>query len=151
MVPHNVCTSVFLSLSYTSGLHLVVTDILWQLCTLFHVQRLYYIVGIDVKLSFVVAWQEGHLCKKLSSGILVWLSVWGEVQVCIWPSWCHCHSSCFSKIQIGFTFLVPAHLDSPGQNLESCKTVVVVTAAAAAAEVIWYNHCISYLQYAVSC
>jgi len=22
--------------------------------------------------------------------------------------------SCFSKIQIGFTFLVPAHLDSPG-------------------------------------
>ena len=25
------------------------------------------------------------------------------------------HVSCFSKIQIGFTFLVPAHLDSPGQ------------------------------------
>jgi len=24
--------------------------------------------------------------------------------------------SCFSKIQIGFTFLVPAHLDSPGQK-----------------------------------
>jgi len=23
--------------------------------------------------------------------------------------------SCFSKIQIGFTFLVPAHLDSPGK------------------------------------
>jgi len=23
--------------------------------------------------------------------------------------------SCFSKIQIGFTFLVPAHLGSPGQ------------------------------------
>ena len=23
--------------------------------------------------------------------------------------------SCFSKIQIGFTFLVPAHPDSPGQ------------------------------------
>ena len=23
---------------------------------------------------------------------------------------------CFSKIQIGFTFLVPAHLDSPGQR-----------------------------------
>jgi len=18
--------------------------------------------------------------------------VWGEVQICIWPSWCHCHS-----------------------------------------------------------
>ena len=24
--------------------------------------------------------------------------------------------SCFSKIQIGFTFLVPAHLDSPGKR-----------------------------------
>jgi len=24
--------------------------------------------------------------------------------------------SCFSKIQIGFTFLVPAHLDSPGHR-----------------------------------
>ena len=25
--------------------------------------------------------------------------------------------SCFSKIQIGFSFLVPAHLDSPGQRV----------------------------------
>jgi len=24
--------------------------------------------------------------------MLAWLSVWGEVQICIWPSWCHCHS-----------------------------------------------------------
>ena len=33
---------------------------------------------------------------------------------------------CFSKIQIGFTFLVPAHLGSPRQNPEGRKTVVVV-------------------------
>ena len=26
--------------------------------------------------------------------------------------------SCFSKIQIGFTFLVPAHLGSPGQRAD---------------------------------
>jgi len=32
----------------------------------------------------------------MSGGVLVWLSVWGEVQVSIWPSWCHCHS-CSSK------------------------------------------------------
>ena len=39
------------------------------------------------------------------------------MQTCIWPSWCHCHSlSCFSKIQIGFTFLVPAHPGSPGKR-----------------------------------
>ena len=55
--------------------------------------------------------------KILSSGVLAWLSVWSEVQTCIWPSWCHCHSlSRFSKIQIGFTFLVPAHLGSPGKR-----------------------------------
>ena len=23
---------------------------------------------------------------------MAWLSVWSEVQTCIWPSWCHCHS-----------------------------------------------------------
>jgi len=30
--------------------------------------------------------------KKLSSEVLAWLSVWSEVQTCIWPSWYHCHS-----------------------------------------------------------
>jgi len=43
-------------------------------------------------LTLSVGRQEGHLaCNKLSDGILAWLSVWGEVQICIWPSWCHCH------------------------------------------------------------
>ena len=55
--------------------------------------------------------------KKLSGEVLAWLSVWSEVQTCIWPSWCHWHSvSCFSKIQIGFTFLVPAHPCGPGKR-----------------------------------
>ena len=30
--------------------------------------------------------------KKLSGEVLAWLSVWSEVQTCVWPSWCHCHS-----------------------------------------------------------
>jgi len=31
--------------------------------------------------------QEGHpACKKLSGGVLAWLSVWSEVQTCIWLS-----------------------------------------------------------------
>ena len=34
--------------------------------------------------------------------------------------------SCFSKIQIGFTFLVPAHLGSPGKGpLNGCVCVCV--------------------------
>jgi len=30
--------------------------------------------------------------KNLSSAVLAWLSVWSEVQTCIWPSWYHCCS-----------------------------------------------------------
>ena len=60
-------------------------------------------------LTLLVGRQEGHpACKKLSGGVLAWLSVWSKVQTCIWPS--------FSKIKIGFTFLVPAHLGSSGKR-----------------------------------
>jgi len=40
-----------------------------------------------------VGWAAGRASgrKKQSGGVLVWLSVWSEVQTCIWPSWCHCH------------------------------------------------------------
>jgi len=38
-------------------------------------------------LTLLVGRQEGHpACKKLSSGVLVWLSGWSEMQTCIWPS-----------------------------------------------------------------
>jgi len=35
-------------------------------------------------LTLLVWRQEGHLaCKKLSGGMLAWLSVWSELQICI--------------------------------------------------------------------
>jgi len=34
--------------------------------------------------------------------------------------------SCFSKIQIGFAFLVPANLGSPGKRAVKCVCVCVV-------------------------
>jgi len=38
-------------------------------------------------LTLLVERQEGHpACKKLSGGVLAWLSVWREMQTCIWPS-----------------------------------------------------------------
>jgi len=44
-------------------------------------------------LTLLVVRQEGHpACKKPSGGVLAWLSVWSEVQTCIRPSWCYCHS-----------------------------------------------------------
>jgi len=40
-----------------------------------------------------VGWASGRAPNlyKLSDEVLVWLSVWSEVQiVCMWSSWCHC-------------------------------------------------------------
>ena len=38
-------------------------------------------------LTLLVGRQEEHpACKKLSGGVLTWLSVCSEVQTCIWPS-----------------------------------------------------------------
>jgi len=38
-------------------------------------------------LTLLVGQQEGWLaCKKLSAGVLAGLPVWGEVQICMWPS-----------------------------------------------------------------
>jgi len=66
----------------------------------------------------LVGRQEGHAaCKKLSGGVLAWLSLergadLHMAQLMPLPL----TLSCFSKIQIGFTILVPAHLGSPGQR-----------------------------------
>jgi len=44
--------------------------------------------GAFSALTLLVGRQEGHpACeKKLSGGMLAWLSVWSKVQTCIWPS-----------------------------------------------------------------
>ena len=67
-------------------------------------------------LTLLVGRQGGHpTCKKLSGEVLAWLSVWSEVQTCIWPSWCHCHlmslASVKSRLVLPFwyrlTWIVP--------------------------------------------
>ena len=37
--------------------------------------------------------------KKQSDGVLAWLSVWSEMQTCIWPIWCHCHSLSLAPVK----------------------------------------------------
>ena len=70
-------------------------------------------------LPLLVGWQKGHpACKKQSGEVLA-------VIVCLEQD-ADLHTaqlmplpltvSCFSKIQIGFTFLVLAHLGSPGKR-----------------------------------
>ena len=50
-------------------------------------------------LTLLVGRQEGHpACKKLSGGLLAWLFVWSDVQICI------CPSHCFSKMQMALTY-----------------------------------------------
>ena len=51
-------------------------------------------------LTLLVGRQEGHpACKKLSGGVLAWLSVWSKLQTCIWPSWCHCDSLSLASVK----------------------------------------------------
>jgi len=53
-----------------------------------------YLLHCSIELSYafsalmlLVGRQEGHpACKKHSGGVVVWLSVWSEVQTCIRPS-----------------------------------------------------------------
>jgi len=56
-------------------------------------------------LTLLVGQQEGHpACKKLSGGVLAWLSDWSEVQTCIWPSGCHCHSLSLASVKSRLVF-----------------------------------------------
>ena len=51
-------------------------------------------------LTLLVGRQEGHpACKKMSGGVLAWLSVWSEVLTCICPSWCLCHSLSLASVK----------------------------------------------------
>jgi len=80
-------------------------------------------------LTLLVGWQEGHpACKNKSGGVLVWLSVWSEVQTCIWPSWCHCHSlslaSVKSRLVLPFWFRLTWVVPEKGP-LNGCVCVCV--------------------------
>ena len=52
-----------------------------------HLTRHVSVIRTFSALTLLVGRQEGHpACKKQSGGVLVWLSVWSEVQTCIWLS-----------------------------------------------------------------
>jgi len=68
----------------------------------------------------LVGWQEEHLaCKKLSDEMLVWLSIWSEVQndmhmVQLMPL--PPHHLLLHEIKIGLTFLIPAYSSCTGKE-----------------------------------
>ena len=52
-----------------------------------------------VLFTLLVGRQEGHpACKNWVVGCW-WGYVWSEVQTCIWPSWCHCHSLSLASVK----------------------------------------------------
>ena len=80
-------------------------------------------------LTLLVGQQEGHLaCKKTEwwcVGVVICLERGADLHMAqLMPL--PLTVSCFSKIQIGFTFLVPADLGSPGKRamfLRSCMAL----------------------------
>jgi len=69
--------------------------------------------------------------KKLSGGVLAWLSVWSEVQTCLqWAvaSWCHCHSlylaSVKSRLVLPFWYQLARVVPEKGP-LNGCVCVCV--------------------------
>ena len=85
--------------------------------------------GCFSALTLLVGRQEGHpACKKLSGGVLAWLSVWSEVQTCICSSWCHCHplslASVKSRLVLPFWYRLTRVVPEKGP-LNGCVCVCV--------------------------
>ena len=115
----------------------------WVLSTVFRLSRRHYVLELFVlicasvrvksaktSLLFPIAGRKGIRPVKLSGGVLAWLSVWSEVHMAqLMPL--PLTVSCFSKIQIGFTFLVPADPGSTGQRAVKrvCVHVFLLLAA----------------------
>ena len=82
-----------------------------------------------------VGWASGRASGlyRLNDEVLVWLSVWSEVQIVyIWSSWCHCHpktpsslASFKSRLVLPFWYrLTQVVLET--RPLNSCSVVVLV-------------------------
>ena len=81
-------------------------------------------------MTLLVGRQEGHpACKKLEwwgAGVVICLERGADLHMAqLMPL--PLTVSCFSKIQIRCTFLVPAHLGSPGQRAVKLACVCVAT------------------------
>ena len=83
-------------------------------------------------LTLLVGRKARHpACKKLSGAVLACLSVWDKVQVCIWPTWCHCHSLSLAPVNTDWfyqndsAFLVLVYPGYPGKEGRKMNVVVV--------------------------
>jgi len=76
-------------------------------------------------LTLLAGQQEGHpACKKLSGGVLAERGA-DLLTAQLMPLPLTLIASCFSKIQTGFAFLLPAYMGSPGKRAIKCVCVCV--------------------------
>ena len=78
----SVCP-IFCNINVTFSQHMF-----WPFCPRDNTLVIHSVYSVSFSaLMLLVGRQEGHpACKKLSGGVLAWLSVWSKVQTCIWPS-----------------------------------------------------------------
>jgi len=75
-------------------------DPVWAVYNGLKIYLLYSLHLAFSALTLLVGLQEGcPACKNLSGGVLAWLSIWSEMQTCIWSSWCHCHSLSVASVK----------------------------------------------------
>jgi len=93
---------------YVTVLLLVTVLLSYVVLTVFLTYRwlIQFLIAFSA-LRLLVGWQGGHptACKILSGGVLAWLSVWREVQTCICPSRCHCHSLSLASVKSRLVYL----------------------------------------------
>jgi len=87
-------------------------------------------------LTLLVGWQEGH--PAWGAGVVICLEQGADLHTAQLMS-LPLTVSCFSKIQIGFTFLVPAHLGSPGKR--ALKRVCVCVVCVYSKKVFFWIFC----------
>jgi len=103
--------------------HFCISSCTLPIFYLFTVCLLFISFGCLSALTLLVGRQEGHpACKKQEwwgAGVVVCLDRGPDLHMAqLMPL--PLTVSCFSKIQIGFTFLVPARLGSPGKRAVIC-------------------------------
>ena len=106
----------------------VILVLCFNFCKLFYCCLCHHHIAFSA-LTLLVGRQEGQpTCKKLSGGVLSWLSVWREVQTCIWSSRCHCHSvsvaSVKSRLVLPFWYRLTRVVPDKGP-LNGCLCVCV--------------------------
>ena len=79
------------------------SDLYWVCLSVFSCTVLF--VSISQVINPSVLWhcwlggRKGIRPVKTEWWVLAWLSVWSEMQTCIWPSWCHCHSLSLASVK----------------------------------------------------